>query len=76
MITHVSLPLPPRTDTVYTERYMGLPTPDDNLKAYEFSDITRNVTNFKNKEFFLIHGEPSQVLSAFHPILCFAIVLS
>ncbi|XP_066966101.1 dipeptidyl peptidase 4-like isoform X2 [Macrobrachium rosenbergii] len=43
-------------DTVYTERYMGLPTPDDNLRAYIASDITKNVTNFKNKEFFLIHG--------------------
>lgn len=43
-------------DTVYTERYMGLPTPDDNLRAYDASDITRNVTNFRNKEFFLIHG--------------------
>lgn len=35
---------------------MGLPTPDDNLRAYDASDITRNVTNFRNKEFFLIHG--------------------
>ena len=43
-------------DTVYTERYMGLPTPNDNLKAYEASDVTRQVENFRNKEFFLIHG--------------------
>ncbi|KAK7075274.1 Inactive dipeptidyl peptidase 10, partial [Halocaridina rubra] len=43
-------------DTVYTERYMGLPTPNDNLRAYVNSDITKNVSNFKNKEFFLIHG--------------------
>lgn len=43
-------------DTVYTERYMGLPTLDDNFDAYNSSDVTRNVSNFKNKEFFLIHG--------------------
>ncbi|KAK3858000.1 hypothetical protein Pcinc_035779 [Petrolisthes cinctipes] len=43
-------------DTVYTERYMGLPTRDDNFAAYDNSDITRNVSNFRNKEFFLIHG--------------------
>ncbi|XP_071514680.1 venom dipeptidyl peptidase 4 isoform X3 [Panulirus ornatus] len=43
-------------DTVYTERYMGLPTSDDNVAAYELSDVTRNVSNFRNKEFFLIHG--------------------
>ncbi|XP_045623531.1 venom dipeptidyl peptidase 4 isoform X2 [Procambarus clarkii] len=43
-------------DTVYTERYMGLPTPEDNFAAYDYSDVTRNVSNFKNKEFFLIHG--------------------
>ncbi|XP_076054020.1 venom dipeptidyl peptidase 4-like isoform X3 [Oratosquilla oratoria] len=43
-------------DTVYTERYMGLPTVEDNLKAYNDSDVTQNVKNFRNKEFFLIHG--------------------
>lgn len=43
-------------DTVYTERYMGLPTPNDNLDAYEASDVTKQVENFRNKEFFLIHG--------------------
>ncbi|KAG0710834.1 Prolyl endopeptidase FAP [Chionoecetes opilio] len=43
-------------DTVYTERYMGLPTLDDNFDAYNSSDITRNVSNFRNKDFFLIHG--------------------
>lgn len=35
---------------------MGLPTLDDNFDAYNSSDITRNVSNFENKEFFLIHG--------------------
>ena len=35
---------------------MGLPTRNDNLKAYEDSDVTRQVENFRNKEFFLIHG--------------------
>ncbi|KAA0186174.1 hypothetical protein HAZT_HAZT006020 [Hyalella azteca] len=43
-------------DTVYTERYMGLPTPEDNLKAYEASDVTRLADNFKGKDFLLIHG--------------------
>lgn len=35
---------------------MGLPTLDDNFDAYNASDVTKNVENFKNKEFFLIHG--------------------
>lgn len=35
---------------------MGLPTRDDNFAAYDNSDLTRNVSNFRNKEFFLIHG--------------------
>lgn len=35
---------------------MGLPTYDDNLAAYDASDITKNVENFRNKQFFLIHG--------------------
>lgn len=40
---------------MYTERYMGLPTPDDNLSGYEKS-AAYNVTNLKNKQYYLIHG--------------------
>ena len=29
-------------DTIYTERYMGLPTPDDNLDGYRISGIIVN----------------------------------
>jgi dipeptidyl-peptidase-4 len=43
-------------DTIYTERYMGLPTPDDNLSAYNASDVTHYVSNFRNKKFYLVHG--------------------
>lgn len=35
---------------------MGLPTPDDNLKAYEESDVCKYPENFKGKQFYLIHG--------------------
>lgn len=35
---------------------MGLPTPDDNLKAYEDSDIGKYAANFRGKQFYLIHG--------------------
>lgn len=35
---------------------MGLPTPEDNLIGYNESDITRRVSNFKYKMFYLIHG--------------------
>jgi len=43
-------------DSIYTERYMGLPTPEDNEKAYVDSDISRSAENFRNKKFYLIHG--------------------
>lgn len=43
-------------DTIYTERYMGLPTADDNLRKYVESSVLHNVTNFRNHEFLLIHG--------------------
>lgn len=43
------------TDSMYTERYMGLPTEEDNLKGYQRSDAY-NVTNLKNKQYYLIHG--------------------
>lgn len=41
-------------DTIYTERYMSLPL--ENLAAYNDSDVTNYVENFKTKKFLLIHG--------------------
>lgn len=35
---------------------MGLPTPDDNLIAYDDSDLAKYAENFKGKQFYLIHG--------------------
>ncbi|KAG8289646.1 Inactive dipeptidyl peptidase 10, partial [Homalodisca vitripennis] len=43
-------------DTVYTERYMGLPTNDSNLAGYMASDVSAHVDNFRHKLFYLIHG--------------------
>ncbi|XP_044266873.1 venom dipeptidyl peptidase 4-like isoform X2 [Tribolium madens] len=43
-------------DSIYTERYMGLPTPEDNLGGYNNTDVTRKVLAMKDKLFFLIHG--------------------
>ncbi|XP_014213445.1 venom dipeptidyl peptidase 4 [Copidosoma floridanum] len=43
-------------DSIYTERYMGLPTTSDNLNNYEESSVMRRAKNFKGKKFLLIHG--------------------
>lgn len=43
-------------DSIYTERYMGLPTAEDNLKAYEDGDVCKYPENFRGKQFYLIHG--------------------
>ena len=43
-------------DSIYTERYMGLPYPRDNLAGYNATDLTHQVKNFANKNFYLIHG--------------------
>jgi len=43
-------------DSIYTERYMGLPKADDNLKSYEDSDVCSKAKNFRGKQFYLIHG--------------------
>ncbi|KAF9904887.1 hypothetical protein EC991_002250 [Linnemannia zychae] len=40
-------------DSVYTERYMNLPT--TNLKGYETTAVT-NMTGFENSDFLLVHG--------------------
>uniref|UniRef100_A0A1B6C3C1 Venom dipeptidyl peptidase 4 n=1 Tax=Clastoptera arizonana TaxID=38151 RepID=A0A1B6C3C1_9HEMI len=43
-------------DTIYTERYMGLPRNDSNLAGYLASDVSTHVENFRGKMFYLIHG--------------------
>ena len=43
-------------DTIYTERYMGLPTADDNMLGYMDSDVCSKAANFRSKQFYLIHG--------------------
>jgi len=43
-------------DSIYAERYLGLPTPDDNLKAYQDSDVTAKAKKLKNKKYLMVHG--------------------
>ncbi|XP_076647427.1 venom dipeptidyl peptidase 4 [Halictus rubicundus] len=43
-------------DSIYTERFMGLPTPDDNLGGYNRTDVTRRVEGIRGKKYMLIHG--------------------
>ncbi|XP_018412198.1 PREDICTED: dipeptidyl peptidase 4-like [Nanorana parkeri] len=43
-------------DTIYTERYMNLPTPEDNLKNYESSTVMARAAQFKDVGYLLIHG--------------------
>ncbi|XP_055381932.1 venom dipeptidyl peptidase 4 [Condylostylus longicornis] len=47
-------------DTIYTERYMGLPEWHDNLRGYRNGDLlmedSRSISNFKNHDFLLMHG--------------------
>ncbi|XP_058447829.1 venom dipeptidyl peptidase 4 [Malaya genurostris] len=43
-------------DSIYTERYMGLPRVDDNLVGYNKSDVSQYVNGMKNHLFLLIHG--------------------
>ncbi|EZA55971.1 Venom dipeptidyl peptidase [Ooceraea biroi] len=43
-------------DSIYTERFMGLPTVADNLQGYEQGQLLNKVDNIKNKMYYLIHG--------------------
>ena len=48
-------------DSVYSERYMGMPGPYGNFKGYEESDLISRATQFRPTEktmrkLFLIHG--------------------
>uniref|UniRef100_A0A8B9IL65 Dipeptidyl peptidase 4 n=1 Tax=Anser cygnoides TaxID=8845 RepID=A0A8B9IL65_ANSCY len=43
-------------DSIYTERYMGLPIESDNLKNYNSSTVMARAEKFKEVEYLLIHG--------------------
>ncbi|KAM3962795.1 apoptotic chromatin condensation inducer-like protein [Aphomia sociella] len=43
-------------NTMYTERYMGLPTLEDNLRGYEEGDITLLAEKLRGHDFFIMHG--------------------
>uniref|UniRef100_A0A1B6DL67 Venom dipeptidyl peptidase 4 n=1 Tax=Clastoptera arizonana TaxID=38151 RepID=A0A1B6DL67_9HEMI len=43
-------------DSMYTERYMGAPTEEDNADGYYNSSLSRHAFGLKDKMFFLIHG--------------------
>jgi len=43
-------------DSIYTERFMGLPTVADNMQGYEQGQLLNKVDNIKNKMYYLIHG--------------------
>lgn len=43
-------------DSVYTERFMGLPNDRDNHGGYDQSTLLNKVDNIKNKGYYLIHG--------------------
>ncbi|KAM8933520.1 dipeptidyl peptidase 4-like [Pelodytes ibericus] len=43
-------------DSIYTERYMGLPTSEDNLENYLHSTVMSRAKNFANVGYLLIHG--------------------
>ncbi|CAG2108244.1 unnamed protein product [Medioppia subpectinata] len=44
------------TDSVYTERHMGFPTPEDNLQNYRLSSTLDNVKRLNGKQFLLVFG--------------------
>uniref|UniRef100_A0A8D8Q543 Venom dipeptidyl peptidase 4 n=1 Tax=Cacopsylla melanoneura TaxID=428564 RepID=A0A8D8Q543_9HEMI len=43
-------------DTIYSERYMGLPTFEDNLEGYKLAALNNKVENIRNKQYLLVHG--------------------
>ncbi|EMP38722.1 Dipeptidyl peptidase 4 [Chelonia mydas] len=59
-----------QNDSVYTERYMGLPVASDNLKNYESSTVMAKAENFKEVEYLLIHGTADGRLTLLSSLCC------
>ncbi|XP_031621025.1 venom dipeptidyl peptidase 4-like isoform X2 [Contarinia nasturtii] len=43
-------------DTMYTERYMGLPFKEDNAQGYDRARLSTKAEEFRNKTYLLVHG--------------------
>ncbi|KAF5298439.1 hypothetical protein FQR65_LT01218 [Abscondita terminalis] len=43
-------------DSIYTERFMGLPTSDDNAAGYDNAKLVEKTEGLRDKKYFLIHG--------------------
>ncbi|XP_014213462.1 venom dipeptidyl peptidase 4-like [Copidosoma floridanum] len=43
-------------DSICTERYMGLPTENGNVKKYQSSSVLAHASKLKTKKFMLVHG--------------------
>ncbi|KAF5295430.1 hypothetical protein FQA39_LY13091 [Lamprigera yunnana] len=43
-------------DSIYTERFMGLPTPEDNRFGYDNAKLVEKYEGLRDKKYFLIHG--------------------
>lgn len=46
----------PIIDTIYTERYMGLPFDNDNIEGYNTARLSTKYEDFRNKTYLLVHG--------------------
>lgn len=43
-------------DTIYSERYLGLPTFEDNLEGYKIAALNNKVERLREKSYLLVHG--------------------
>ncbi|XP_038072589.1 inactive dipeptidyl peptidase 10-like isoform X2 [Patiria miniata] len=43
-------------DSIYTERYMGLPESCDNMEGYKHTNVSARARNIKGFNFLLVHG--------------------
>ncbi|XP_028393051.1 dipeptidyl peptidase 4-like isoform X2 [Dendronephthya gigantea] len=43
-------------DSIYTERYMGMPDKSDNYIGYEFTSVLEHAKNIPDNSFLLVHG--------------------
>ncbi|RZC37564.1 C05D11.1-like, partial [Asbolus verrucosus] len=43
-------------DSIYTERFMGLPTIEDNYQGYNKANLLLKYEGLRDKQYFLIHG--------------------
>lgn len=65
----VAFTLCPIPDSAYTERYMGMPTPEGNWKGYQESSLALKTDYIEDNTYMVVHGTADDNVHVQHTMM-------